>query len=77
MRFPVGHLIACSDFLKDRHPYRDPPFRKDIDPSEVAVAYGRRSSEKLLENLANFELLPAQHEQVCFDSNSVAFFLDK
>lgn len=53
-----------SDFLKDRHPYRDPPFAKEIDKREIAVAFGSRALPKLLALLANRELDGAELFQV-------------
>ena len=42
----------------------DPPFRSDVDPSEIAVAYGRRSLPKLIDLLNNKSLPPASVVEV-------------
>ena len=46
-----------SEFSKDRHPYLDPPFTSDIDPSQVTLAVFFRKIPKLADCL-NFENLP-------------------
>jgi hypothetical protein len=46
-----------SEFLKDRHPYLDPPFTSDIDPCQVTLAVFFRKIPKLAACL-NFENLP-------------------
>ena len=38
--------VHNSEQLRDRYPYRDPPFRKTIDPEQVAQAFGSRSIPK-------------------------------
>lgn len=46
-----------SEFLKDRHPYLDPPFTSEIDRSQVTLAVFFRKIPKLADCL-NFENLP-------------------
>lgn len=46
-----------SEFLKDRHPYLDPPFTSAIDPSQVTLAVFFRKVPKLADCL-DFENLP-------------------
>lgn len=52
-----------SQFLKDRHPYIAPPFQKEVDPQEVAIAYGRRQVDKLVGVLKLGEELPPEQSQ--------------
>ncbi|GAQ90347.1 hypothetical protein KFL_006300050 [Klebsormidium nitens] len=49
-----------SQFLKDRHPYIAPPFSKEVDPQEVAIAYGRRQVDKLVGVLKLGDELPPE-----------------
>ena len=46
-----------SEFLKDRHPYLDPPFTSEIDHSQVTLAVFFRKIPKLADCL-DFENLP-------------------
>lgn len=46
-----------SEFLKDRHPYLDPPFTSNIDPTQVTLAVFFRKIPKLAACL-EFENLP-------------------
>ena len=46
-----------SEFVKDRHPYLDPPFSSAIDPSQVTLAVFFRKIPKLAECL-EFDNLP-------------------
>lgn len=46
-----------SEFLKDRHPYLDPPFTSDIDSNQVTLAVFFRKIPKLAECL-EFSNLP-------------------
>lgn len=48
------HVV--SEFLKDLHPYLDPPFPKEVIKDEIAVAYGRRGTHKLIAVLGLPEL---------------------
>eukprot|EP00899_Mesostigma_viride_P015401 jgi/Mesvir1/23862/Mv10658-RA.1 len=49
-----------SERLADRHPYLEPPFSGEVIPTEIAVAYGRRSIPKLIEVLSlSTEELPS------------------
>lgn len=48
------HVV--SEFLKDLHPYLDPPFPKEVIKDEIAVAYGRRGTHKLIAVLSLEEL---------------------
>eukprot|EP00163_Fabomonas_tropica_P018826 TRINITY_DN33219_c0_g1_i1.p1 TRINITY_DN33219_c0_g1~~TRINITY_DN33219_c0_g1_i1.p1 ORF type:complete len:376 (-),score=58.54 TRINITY_DN33219_c0_g1_i1:224-1261(-) len=49
-------LYQVSEFLTDRHPYLQEPFPHDIDPKEIALAFGWRVYPKLNEALEQPDL---------------------
>lgn len=53
------HIV--SEFLKDRHPYLEPPFKDREDPTEVFHAVFDRSIPKLVEILSFDDELPSQN----------------